>query len=299
MLRLLTIGLVAEAAVCLPLWIAEKEGFLADEGLAARHVVVGSPNGVTQALTKGEVDVGLTTPEGTFVDAAHGGPLRVLAGITNRPPLSLVTQPRFATVEDLCGAAVGTASMTEGTRRLAEVVLAAHGLRHPADYRFIVTGNHAERWRRLRSGELAAALQPPPFDRMAQEAGLRVLAPVERYVPHYAFLSVCADATSPACREHAAAFLRALARGADHFHQDPPRWGRLLAQRVGVERSYADQAVRDLADRDLIAADLRATPAALEATLDIVRRAGRLTGPDAEFTFESAVEDRYLQQAAG
>ncbi|MEU0272816.1 ABC transporter substrate-binding protein [Streptomyces sp. NPDC006307] len=296
----LRIGLVAEVVVCLPLWIAESEGLLAAQGLTVEHHVIGSTDGVTDALRAGEVDFALTTPEGVLMDRAAGGPLRILAGVTNHPPLSLVAQPGCRTVSDLRGRVLGTSSLTEGTRHLVDAVLAAHGLRHTRDYRFMVVGNHTERWRLLQDGTLTAALQPLPFDAMATDAGLTCLAQVDRYVPHAAFLSICADTTSAACRAGAVGFLRALSEGARRFHSAPARYEQLTAQRLGITRHYAGTAITGLVRRDLIDPRLHLTTAALRGTAQLLVRAGRLDAAHCSpQALATAVDDRWLAAARG
>ncbi|MDI5972596.1 ABC transporter substrate-binding protein [Streptomyces sp. SL13] len=276
----LVIGLVSQAAMCVPLWIAESEGYLAAEAIATEHRVLQVTDRVTAALRDGEVAFALTTPEGAIADAVAGGPLRVVAGVCDRPPLNLVAQPSVRAVADLRGGTVGTTSLAEGTRHLAEAMLAAHGLAQPADYRFVLTGNHTERWRMLRSGELTAALQPIPFPQMARDAGFSDLGPVDRHVPDFAFVAVCGHAgflgREP---EVSAGFLRALLRGAAAFHRDPERWTALAAGMMGVPQEYARSALRAMADRGLVSRDLRMSPAALHGTAAILRRSGALPPP--------------------
>ncbi|MGW0468235.1 ABC transporter substrate-binding protein [Streptomyces sp. NPDC003027] len=296
----LRIGLVAEVVVCLPLWIAESEGLLAAQGLTVEHRVIGSTHGVTDALRAGEVDFALTTPEGVLMDTAAGGTLRILAGVTNHPPLSLVAQPGCRTVSDLRGRVLGTSSLTEGTRHLIEAVLATHGLQHARDYRFMVVGDHTERWRLLRDGTLTAAPQPLPFDTMATDAGLTCLARVDRYVPHAAFLSICADSASAACRSGAVGFLRALGEAAHRFHRSPDRYEVLTARHMGIAHRYAQTAITGLVRRDLIERDLCVTPAALLGTAQLLARAGQLDAARCTpRALAAAVDDRWLSAARG
>jgi ABC-type nitrate/sulfonate/bicarbonate transport system substrate-binding protein len=157
-MREITVGVVAPAYVNVPLWVAQERGFLETRGLTATERIVGSTHGVTSALRDGQVDVALTAPEGSIADAVAGGPLRVVAGLIDRPPLSLIAIPRHQTVEDLRGGRIGTSSMTEGTRHVAERMLAAHGLAYPADYEFALEGSHVERWKALQAAAIDAAL---------------------------------------------------------------------------------------------------------------------------------------------
>ncbi|HEY1000648.1 MAG TPA: ABC transporter substrate-binding protein, partial [Streptosporangiaceae bacterium] len=165
-MREITVGVVAPAYVNVPLWIAQERGFLERSGLAATERICGTTHGATSALRDGEVDIALTAPEGSIADAVAGGPLRVVAGLTDRPPLSMIALPRHHTFKDLRGGRIGTSSLTEGTRHVAERMLAAHGLTYPADYDFALEGSHVERWKALQAGTIDAALQMIPYDFM-------------------------------------------------------------------------------------------------------------------------------------
>ena len=93
-MREITVGVVAPAYVNVPLWVAQQRGFLERRGLRATERILGSTHGVTNALRDGEVDIALTAPEGSIADAVAGGPLRVVAGLIDRPPLSMIAIPR-------------------------------------------------------------------------------------------------------------------------------------------------------------------------------------------------------------
>ena len=129
--------------------MAQRRGFLERRGLRAAEHILGTTHGVTNALRDGAVDIALTAPEGSIADAVAGGPLRVVAGLIDRPPLSMIAIPSHRSVADLRGGRIGTSSLTEGTRYVAERMLAAHGLTYPADYDFALEGSHVERWKAL------------------------------------------------------------------------------------------------------------------------------------------------------
>src|SRR5205823_1022231 len=149
-----------------------ERGFLERRGLAATERICGTTHGVTSALHDGEVDIALTAPEGSIADAVAGGPLRVVAGLTDRPPLSMIAIPRHKTFGDLRGGRIGTSSLTEGTRHVAERMLAAHGLTYPADYDFALEGSHVERWKALRACQALAADGVIPPDLRSAPAAL-------------------------------------------------------------------------------------------------------------------------------
>ena len=187
-MREIAVGVVAPAYVNVPLWVAQQRGLLERCGLRATERILGTTHGVTNALRGGEVDIALTAPEGSIADAMAGGPLRVVAGLIDRPPLSMIALPRHHAFGDLRGGRIGTSSLKEGTRHVAERMLAAHGLAYPADYEFVLEGSHVERWKALQAGAIDAALQMLPYDYIATDAGFTNLGPVTE---EFALNAVC------------------------------------------------------------------------------------------------------------
>src|SRR5580700_5568209 len=230
----ITVGVVAPAYVNVPLWVAQKRGLLERRGLRATEQILGSTHGVTNALRDGEVDIALTAPEGSIADAVAGGPLRVVAGLIDRPPLSMIAIPRHRTFTDLRGGRIGTSSLTEGTRHVAERMLAAHGLTYPADYDFALEGSHVERWKALQAGTIDAALQMIPYDVMAVEAGFTDLGPA---TGAFSFNAVCVCLSTE--RALVTPFLQALAEAAEWFRGHIEDSAAMAAARTSIEPRYS------------------------------------------------------------
>jgi ABC-type nitrate/sulfonate/bicarbonate transport system substrate-binding protein len=287
-MREITVGVVAPAYVNVPLWVAQERGFLERQGLTATEQILGSTDGVTSALRDGRVDVALTAPEGSIADAVAGGPLRMVAGLIDRPPLSLIALARHAGVEDLRGGRIGTSSLTEGTRHVAERMLAAHGLAYPADYEFALEGSHVERWKALQAGTIDAALQMIPYDELATDAGFTDLGPA---TGPFSFNAACVRL--PADPAVVTPFLRALAEASDWFRDHVEESAAIAAARTSIEPRYALSACRKLAADGVIAAGLRAAPEALEATVGALRSSA-LIPPDGPDPIAVAVDYSYL-----
>jgi ABC-type nitrate/sulfonate/bicarbonate transport system substrate-binding protein len=286
-MREITVGVVAPAYVNVPLWVAQERGFLRRLGLVATERILGTTHGTTAALRDGTVDIALSSPEGSIADAVAGGPLRVVAGLIDRPPLSLIATPAHKTFSDLRGGRIGTSSLSEGTRHVAERMLAAHGLTYPADYDFALEGSHVERWKALQAGTIDAALQMIPYDAMAVDAGFTDLGPVTE---EFALSTVCVRL--PAERDMVSAFLQALAEAAEWFLGHVDESAAIAAARTAIDPRYALQACQALAADGMLAKDLRAAPAALAAAVGALRSSGQLgNGPD---PLEAAVDYSYL-----
>lgn len=265
----ITVGVVAPAYVNVPLWLAQERGFLDRRGLRATERIGGTTDAVTTALRRGEVDIALTAPEGSIADAVAGGPLRVVAGLIDRPPLSMIALPRHRTFGDLRGGRIGTSSMQEGTRHVAQRMLAAHGLTYPGDYDFALEGSHVERWKALQAGTIDAALQMIPYDYLAADAGFTNLGPVAE---EFALNAVCVSLHTE--RAVVTSFLQALSEGAEWFRGHIEQSAAIAAARTSVEPRYALRACEALAADGVIARDLRSGPAALAAVIEAMRSSG-------------------------
>jgi ABC-type nitrate/sulfonate/bicarbonate transport system substrate-binding protein len=287
-MREITVGVVAPAYVNVPLWIAQERGFLERRGLSSAERILGTTHGVTQALRDGTVDIALGSPEGSIADAVAGGPLRVVAGLIDRPPLSLIATPAHKTFSDLRGGRIGTSSLTEGTRHVAERMLAAHGLAYPADYDFALEGSHVERWKALQAGTIDAALQMIPYDAMAVDAGFTDLGPVTE---EFALSAVCVKL--PTERVMLSAFLSALADAAEWFRGHVEESAALSASRTSLPERYALGACQKLAADGVIPPDQRSSFAALGAAVAALRASGQIP-PDGPDPLEAAVDYSYL-----
>jgi ABC-type nitrate/sulfonate/bicarbonate transport system substrate-binding protein len=286
-MREITVGVVAPAYVNVPLWVAQERGFLERRGLRATERILGTTHGVTKALRDGEVDIALTAPEGSVADALAGGPLRVVAGLIDRPPLSMIALPRHRSFDDLRGGQIGTSSLTEGTRHVAERMLGDHGLTYPADYDFALEGSHVERWKALQAGTIDAALQMIPYDYLAVDAGFTDLGPVTE---DFALNAVCVR--FPADRELVTPFLRALAEAQVWFRGHIDESAAIAAARTSIEPRYARRACEALAADGVMPQDLRSRHSALAAAFKALETSD-LIPPDAPDPV-TAVDYSYL-----
>jgi ABC-type nitrate/sulfonate/bicarbonate transport system substrate-binding protein len=269
--REVAVGVVAPGYVNVPLWVAQRRGFFGQAGLHVTSQVIGTTEGTTRAVRDGDVDVALSSPEGSIADAAAGGPLRVAAGLIDRPPLSLIALSRHRTFADLRGGRIGTSSLKEGTRHVAERLLAAHGLTYPGDYEWALEGSHVERWKALQAGTIDAALQMIPYDYIAEEAGFTNLgAPTE----DFAFNAVCVRRDID--HELLTSFLRAFWEATLWFRGNVAEAAAIAAAETSVEERHALRACRALAAGGVIPAGLRTGGAAFGAAVESLRLSGGL-----------------------
>ena len=293
-----SVGLVAPAYVCIPLWIAQRRGLLEHVGIRVTVQICGTTDGTTEAARSGVIQFALTAPEGAIVDAMIGGRLRLVAGLTNRPPLSLIAQARYRSIADLRHARIGTSSLTEGTRHIVEEMLRAHGLAHPRDYEFVLAGAHPQRWDALRSGTIDAALQLIPFDYIAEEAGFSNLGAAATYVPEFAFSAVTVrDDWAQAHRHLVVRFLAALLDAVDWLYLNLEEAAAIAADESNTEFRHALRACRELTAQQAIPRDLEISQNALARTIESMRASGVMP-EDSQRGTASAIDRSYLDDAA-
>ena len=257
---------------------------------------VWSTDATTAALRDGVVPVTISSPEGSIANALKGGDLRLVSGFVNRPPLSMIAQPRFHSMAELRGAKLGTTSLKEGTCHLMEKMMAAHGMHQPADFQFVMAGAHPQRWEALKAGTLDAAIQLVPFNYIAEEAGYPNLGDVDEYVPDFLFCAVCTRVNwANENRDRVIGLLRALRRGVEALYDDSSSAAGVVLDKMSINPDHAFRACREFVSKEVIPKDLSISPHALTATLEAMHRADLIE--DAQSEMQSCVDLRFLSDA--
>jgi ABC-type nitrate/sulfonate/bicarbonate transport system substrate-binding protein len=289
-------GLIAPAVVFLPLWVAERKGFLARHGVKASWTICGTTDGTTEAVRKGAVDIIMNTPEGSIADRIGGGSLRLIGGLANRPPLSLIARPEYTAIKDLRGKRIGTSSLKEGTCHLVQLMLGEHGLHYPEDFEFVLSGAHPQRWEALQAGTIDAALQLLPFDMIAEDAGYSNLGAADDYAPEFSFVAV---STRIDWLEKnaglAARVMRGLLDATAWFYEHPLEAAQIVSMESRTPPQYALRACERLIAKKVIPRDLRVSMPALDRAVDAMRTSGQIS---AESTLPTDILDtRWLDRA--
>jgi ABC-type nitrate/sulfonate/bicarbonate transport system substrate-binding protein len=293
------IGIVVPAVIYAPVWLAEKYGFLRDEGIVVRLRSFGSTDGTTAALRNGVVPVTIGSPEGSVANALDGGDLRLIAGFVNRPPLSMIAQPRYRAMADLRGAKLGTTSLKEGTCHLMQRMMAAHGMHQPADFQFVMAGAHPQRWEALKAGTLDAAIQLVPFNYIAEESGFPNLGDVDSYVPDFLFCAVCTRMSWAAANpDRVVGLLRALRRGVEALYEDPMGAAAIVLDQLNMQPEHARRACQEFVTKTVIPRDLAISPEAFAATLDAMH-AAELVKTAQRDQMQAWTDLRFLKLSAG
>ena len=283
----------------LPIYVAERRGLFAKNGIEVQTTLLPSVDKATAAVKEGEGDIAITPPEGAIRNAVAGGNLRVIAANVNRLPLSLISHPRFKRIEDLKGAVLGTSSLTEGTALYTMEVLRRYGLNYPDDYTFNVVGLHPARWKALQEGTIDAAVQLMPLNFIAEDAGFRNLGEVTDYIPEIAFTALIVDKDwAEKNRAAVVAFLRALIQATawvDDQANDAPLLA-LMAELIHAEGKYGRLSLDYMRGKRVFPSDLSIPGAAFAKTVELMEKAG-FSAADAARA-RVVLDDSYRREAA-
>lgn len=170
-----------------PLWVASKMGFFAREGLEVPIVTMrGSPL-VIQALTADSIYVGNATVDTLISAYERGADIAMIGGLINGLGLSMIGGKPYKTYADLRGTTIGTQTLTSGTGFALRLVLKAHGLEYPRDYKLLNIGSAPDRYRALTSGQISSAPVGVPLDLVAREQGFNIIGYFADDQPNFQF----------------------------------------------------------------------------------------------------------------
>jgi len=244
--RVITFG----GASNLPIWAAQREGFLAQEGLQVRMTF--TPNSVYQMtqILAGNYDIAMTAMDNVVAyqegqNEAPIGPnpnLFVFAGIDNSF-LTLVSQGPLKTVESLRGHVLTVDAMTTGFAFVLRDILERHHVKEE-DVTFKRAGGTPERLQEmLANPDQAGTIQGTPFEFIGEMHGLNTLLRVSEAIgPYQGFVATTTRSWAADHDRDIVGYTRALIRGIDwlyHPENRPIAEALLIANIPGMSPTLA------------------------------------------------------------
>jgi ABC-type nitrate/sulfonate/bicarbonate transport system substrate-binding protein len=287
------VALVSRTVFYAPVWVAERNGYFADEGVDVRLDIYDNAEKINEAMHQGEKHIAIASIEALVADACKGGKLRLIASVAQRPPHSIIAQPSIRSVTELRGKRFGVLSLHEGTTYFVQDLEKALGWKR-GDIVIDAVGGAPTRWKLLREGKIDAGLQPFPLSYESEDAGFSNLGPIAKYVPEYEFTAAFLD---PAWGENNRAavlgFLRALKRGQAAMATEPAEAAAVLVKELGTTTAYARRAIDDAHRLKLMPEGLAVSEAGLRRVFTTLQAAGLLP-KDRRFDIASFVDQSYL-----
>ena len=170
-----------------PLWVAGKMGFFEKEGLEVPIVTMrGSPLTI-QALTADSIYIANATVDTLISAYEKGADITMIGGLINGLGLSMIGGKGYKSYPELRGTTIGTQTLTSGTGFALRLVLKAHGMEYPRDYKLLNIGGAADRYQALTSGQISSAPVGVPLDLVAKQQGFNVIGYFADDLPNFQF----------------------------------------------------------------------------------------------------------------
>ena len=165
-----------------PIWAGQEMGFFTRNGVQV--TTIDTPNSREQltGLINGQFEIAMTAidnllayREGQGAVPIDGSNLIAVMGADNGF-LRLGVQPNIKTFADLKGTTVSVDALTTGYAFVLLELLERNGLVLDREYKTVAAGGVLQRYNDLVAGKHAATMLIAPFDVLAKEKGINVLA---------------------------------------------------------------------------------------------------------------------------
>jgi ABC-type nitrate/sulfonate/bicarbonate transport system substrate-binding protein len=176
----LRVGIPSLATALSPTWVAAKKGFWKKHDLEVELILL-SGAVIISTLLSGNLDVVIGSDTSVAIANLKGANILRLGVTTNSLGSSLVTQQNVDSIKQLKGKVIGIGSQGFSSLelRLSKLLL-DHGIDPEKDVKFLpIGGSPSARVAALEKGLVIAAMITPPYDLVARESGMKLLAKID------------------------------------------------------------------------------------------------------------------------
>jgi ABC-type nitrate/sulfonate/bicarbonate transport system substrate-binding protein len=161
------------------LMIAQKEGYLREEGLDAQLLSIRGEIAIRTTLA-GEVDF-FTNAGSALAAAVRGVPVKITTVFQDKPGWDLIAQPEIKSIGDLRGKTIGIMSPEGSLAIVAREILKRNGIDPAKDVNLVVMGGDSVRMPALQTKAIQATLFNTGMSVQAQKEGFTKLAAASDY----------------------------------------------------------------------------------------------------------------------
>jgi NitT/TauT family transport system substrate-binding protein len=273
----------------MPMFIANKRGYYAEEGLSVDIVLIAGLLG-SKAVMSNSVEFGSASNP---TAAVQGAKLKILMVFNDKPPGILVSQPWIKNIGELRGKKIGGSTVGSLEYGWLKELLPKFGLQLERDVIFLPVGSTSTRYTALRSGTIDAAPLSPPSSFMAQDAGFSVLLRTADHLEDIQASIVTTDERLVRQDDLVRRFMRATVKG-QRFYLSSRQ------EAISLIMEFTRQKDRQLMTR---AYDEHMKTIAKDGTIPerlqriVIDRSKRLVGVNREIRPEEIFDFSYLRRA--
>ncbi|MFQ5860480.1 MAG: ABC transporter substrate-binding protein [Dehalococcoidia bacterium] len=167
----------------LAMFAAEAQGFFRQEEVRLELTYTRTSREQLLGLIEGKWDIAHTAVDNVIAYTEEGADLMAFMGLDSST-LSLWVQPGISSFDQLRGSPLAVDAVHTAFALVLRRILLDNGL-GPDDYQLVPIGGTDLRFEAMREGRAAGTLMTPPFDVLAERAGLRCLGRINDYLSTY------------------------------------------------------------------------------------------------------------------
>ena len=195
--------------------IAEKEGYLKEEGLDLQLLSIRGEIAIRTALA-GEVDF-FTNAGSALAAAVRSVPVKILTIFQDKPSWDLIADPGIKSIAQLRGKTIGVMSPEGSLAVVAREILRKNGMDPAKDVNLVTMGGDEVRFPALQTKSIQATLFNSAMSIKAQKDGFTKLATASDYANLIEGGLAAADVKIKQNPEKTFRFIRATLKGLDYF----------------------------------------------------------------------------------
>ena len=177
----IVVALPSAGGVFAPHYLAQQQGFFAEEGLEAEIAVMRGNLGPA-GLASGQVHY-TGTISGTVRDAINGVPHRVIAATVDKSTRRLMAVPGISSVEQVRGKTIAVAAIGDGIYNSGVAALEQLGIDPHSEVTWLQVGGIAERYLTLQQGGAQVSIFSGPEVPQAEALGFRTVLHLNDVAP--------------------------------------------------------------------------------------------------------------------
>src|SRR5579883_2697820 len=200
--------------------VALDAGYFKDEGLDVSIISIPTSQNVIAALQNGEIAMANSDSPSTVTAHLNGVNNLIIAVPVTKPIFDLMVPASITKPQDLKGKTVAISRVCDSTCFQVSRALTGWGM-SPKDVNFLGVTDYTGMFAGLKTGQIAAAALPPPFNFQAEQQGFHSLADLSQLPIEYPTAVV--QTVRPFLDAHpdtTVAFLRAYVKAIARYKSD-------------------------------------------------------------------------------
>ena len=167
------------SATQVPQWLAQEDGYFAQNGLNASLVSIAAGAPILAALESGDVPISNAGGQEVVNAEVNGSNVVMVGGFGHKPTNSIICSPSIVKPEDLKGKTVGVSGIGAVSHVAGQLAVQKLGMKDQV--KFLATGGLPETLAAIQGGKVdCGMLSPPQTFQAVQQQGLREVVDVAK-----------------------------------------------------------------------------------------------------------------------